>query len=101
MLPLLPRGSSTLKPPTPSPSPGVLDELWLSFPFPDDSFFVEARASLNRPTGDGLRLAEGGTSRVCDFVGCGFPVGNPETDRTGWVSEVRGSTETKGEESVR
>ena len=102
MLPLLSRGSSTLKPPPPSPSPAVLVELWLSFPFPDDSFFVEARASLNRPTGDGLRLAdEEGASRVCDFVRCEFPVGTSGTGGIGWVFEAAGSTEIKGEERVR
>jgi hypothetical protein len=101
VLPLLPRGRSTLKPPPPSPLPGVLDEPWLSFPFPDASFLVDAKASLNRPTGDGLRLTEEGAPRVCDFIGSGLPTSESGIGGTGGVSESTGSTEIKGEDSVR
>ena len=102
VLPLLPRGSSTLKPPPPSLLPGIPAEVWLSVPLPDDGFLVDAKASLNRPTGDGLRLAEeGGASRVCDFVRCVLSVGKSGTGGTGSVSEATGLTEINGEDSVR
>ena len=99
VLPRLPRGSSALKPPPPSPLPVAPGEFWLSFPLPDDSFLVDAKASRNRPTGDGLRFAEeGGASRVWDFIKCGLPVGNGGTGGIESVFDATSSAEISGED---